>query len=378
LVSIGYNVARYYEEPNPVVTLHLNRIPKPAAKITSNAIIPTVWDNEGLVYLTLPSQATEASAFPLVEVANYSLAVEIHPPASKISISTGEGVKALYGSIADINGPRQPLGKCPFPTLAATTSEDEKLSADAEIGAILLRLTPIEGTEPGSWASAEDVPVKTTFDTSGLGMEFEGLKFKKVEDLWWGGKFKGVDFCNMSGFHFRFLHDKSQIAHMQFWTAGMSPVSFPILVTGLTGHSGKDVNCGVHNHTDNIFQEIHITLSAGTSDGGMSRLKDEHADTPASEIPDLDDSAFDHVPLPALYEHGGLWNRDSYNEPVKGDKGVVSYPWHKWQAGSGDNVDVWLALEFNPALDLGGDGTVGGGNGPLGVCLPTKGVGRCC
>jgi hypothetical protein len=79
-----------------------------------------------------------------------------------------------------------------------------------------------------------------------------------------------------------------------------------------------------------------------------------------------------------LHEHGGLWNRDSYNEPVRGDKGVVSYPWHKWQAGSGDNVDVWLALEFNPALDLGDDGTVGGAKGLPGLGVPMRERRRCC
>lgn len=220
LISISYNVARYYEEPNPVVTLHLNRTPIPAPKITSNPIIPTVWDNEGLVYLALPKETTSPSTLSLIEVANYSLTVEIHPPGSKIPINTGEGVKVLYGSVADINGPRKPLGGPAFPTLASTTSEDGSLSADADHGVILLRLTPIEGTEPGEWASAEDVPVKTTFDASALGVEFELLALKRVEDLWWGGGFKGVDFYNMSGFHFRFLHDKSQIAHLQFWTAG--------------------------------------------------------------------------------------------------------------------------------------------------------------
>jgi len=115
---------------------------------------------------------------------------------------------------------------------------------------------------------------------------------------------------------------------------------------------GMDVNCGVHNHTDAIFQEIHICLSAGTGKGGMSRLRDEYEDTPPSKIPDLDDSNFDHVPLPTLYEHGGLWYRDSYNEAVRGKNDIVSYPWHKWQAGSGQNVDVWLALEFNPDIDF--------------------------
>ncbi|KAK0716080.1 hypothetical protein B0H67DRAFT_256768 [Lasiosphaeris hirsuta] len=334
LVSISYNVARYYEEPNPVVTLHLNKTPKPAPPITESAIIPTVWDGEGLVYLALPSEASSSQSAPLIEVANYALAVEVHPPGTKIPIDTGEGIKVLYGGVADINGSRTPLGTSPFPTQVSTTSEDSSLSADAETGAILLRLTPVNDTEAGEWPSAAEVPVRTTFDTSELGLDFEPLAFKKVEDLWWGEPFKGLDFYNMSGFHFRFQHDKSQIAHLQFWTAG-------------TG-----VDCGVHNHTDAIFQEIHICLSPGTGNGGMSRIKEEFEDTPPSEIPNLDESAFDHVPLPELYEHGGLWHRDSYDKPVRGKMNLVSYPWHKWQAGSGENVDAWLALEFNPDLQV--------------------------
>ena len=84
----------------------------------------------------------------------------------------------------------------------------------------------------------------------------------------------------------------------------------------------------------------------------MSRLQDKYVGVPPEKVPDLDESNFDHVPLPGLYEHGGLWYRDSYDEPVRGKNSVVNYPWHKWQAGSGKNVDVWLALEFNPDLDL--------------------------
>jgi hypothetical protein len=33
----------------------------------------------------------------------------------------------------------------------------------------------------------------------------------------------------MSGFHFRLLHDKSEIAHLQFWTAGKPLRCFPVL-----------------------------------------------------------------------------------------------------------------------------------------------------
>ncbi|KAK1635375.1 hypothetical protein BDP81DRAFT_462381 [Colletotrichum phormii] len=324
LISVEYNVPRYYEEPKPVITLHVNKFAKPKPAVTERHIVPTVWDNEGLVYLARPRKVKSQQSFPLIEVANYAISIEIHPLGAKIPVGKKDGIKVLYGSVADIEGTRTALGLPPFPRIAPISSEDKELSADKEKGAIILRIVSLG--EPGVWEKAGDVPVKTTFNTKELGLEFPDLKFTKVEDLWWGDNFKGVDFTNMSGFHFRFQDDKSQIAHLQFWTAG------------------HNVNCGVHNHGNDIFQEIHICLSPGTETGGMWRLKE--GKEPESAGPD----DFDKVPLPRLNEHGGLWYRDSYGDAVRGHNNVVSYPWHKWQGGKGKNVDVWLALEFNPDL----------------------------
>lgn len=124
-----------------------------------------------------------------------------------------------------------------------------------------------------------------------------------------------------------------------------NPICFP----------GTNVDCGVHNHSGDIFEELHICLSPGTGDGGLSRL----IETPTSPGPckiadasDSNDQSFQHVSLPRLHEHGGLWYRDSYARPIRNKDNVVSYPWHKWQAGSGPNVDVWMAIEFNPDQDL--------------------------
>ena len=108
---------------------------------------------------------------------------------------------------------------------------------------------------------------------------------------------------------------------------------------------GTNVDCGVHNHSGDIFEEIHVCLSPGTGNGGMSRLKD--GKTKATNEKD-----FDHVALPRLYEHGGMWYRDSYGNAVRNKENAVSYPYHKWQAGSGPNLDVWMALEFNPDIAL--------------------------
>ena len=94
-----------------------------------------------------------------------------------------------------------------------------------------------------------------------------------------------------------------------------------------------------------MFKEVHVCLSLGTQDGGMSRLESDTYD------PDGDKS-FYHVSIPPLYEHGGMWLRDSNGNPIRGKNNVISYPWHKWQAGSGTDVDVWMAIEFNPNIVL--------------------------
>ncbi|KAF6826525.1 hypothetical protein CMUS01_09390 [Colletotrichum musicola] len=325
-IAVEYNVPLYYEEPKPVIHLYENKFARPKPAVTERHIVPTLWDKEGMIYLARPDEIKNAESLPLIEVANYALSVEIHAPGSKIPLGEKDGIKVLYGSVASIEGTRYSTSVPAFPQVGPTTSDDRKLSADKERGAILLRIVSID--EPGEWEKTEDVPVKTTFDTKGLGIEFPELKFIKVDQLWWGDQpqFRGVDFTNLTGFHFRFQDDKTQIAHLQFWTAG------------------PNVDCGVHNHGDDIFQEIHICLSPGTGNGGMWRLKD--GKKPEGAGPD----DFDKLPLPRLYEHGGLWDRDSYGHAVRGKNNIISYPWHKWQGGTGKNLDVWLALEFNPDL----------------------------
>ncbi|KAH8676425.1 hypothetical protein BGZ60DRAFT_513367 [Tricladium varicosporioides] len=316
VISIGYNVAQYYEEPKPVVTLHLNQF--------GSSI-------ESIIEIPLSQRCGKRKeCMPLIDIAHYAISVEIYPKGSKIALHHGEGIKVLYGSLTDKTTIRRPLGGAPFPTIAPVTSDTGILVADEKKGAIVLRIVPKGGA--GEWPRAEDVPVKTTFTTREVGIDFPSLKFKKAEELWWGAAFKGVDFYNLSGFHFRFQDDKTHIAHLQFWTAG------------------TNVDCGLHNHSGDIFQEIHICLSPGAH-GGMSRLI---ADPNPSENkpPAKFKQQFEHVKMPRLYEHGGLWNRDSYGNPIRGPNNIISYPWHKWQAGSGPNIDIWLALEFNPGLDL--------------------------
>lgn len=113
----------------------------------------------------------------------------------------------------------------------------------------------------------------------------------------------------------------------------------------------KDVNCGVHDHDDQIFLEVHLSLSEGTGNGGMWRVKDGVVVDPEhpNDVPDKD---FDKLPLAAGEQHGGMWERDTYNKPIYRENGTPDYPWHKWQAGNtGSSIDVWTAFEFNPKLE---------------------------
>ncbi|KAH9904315.1 hypothetical protein F4778DRAFT_732119 [Xylariomycetidae sp. FL2044] len=374
LVSIEYNVKRYYEEPDPVVTIHLNNIPSAkGAEVSSPAIRSTLWDSEGMVYLLNPSveknKVTTPSIAQLIEIAGYSLSVEVYPPGYKIAVSEGDGLKTLFGSVllfkedGSLAGIRQPFSVPKF-TAATTTTSYKKASADPKLGAVLLRLRPLgqptrSFSERGAmtmsnytsgFPAAKDVPLKTTLSLPPpLPSQLTPLTFNKVDTLWWGAPFKDVDFYNLSGFHFQFLSPESRtsttgsssssssssahdpLAHIQFWTAA------------------RDVNCGVHNHASDAFCEIHVALSAGTGNGGMARLKPEFAARyPPGEYNELGREAFDWLLLRELEEHGGMWERESNGRPVrKGITGVVEYPFHKWHGGTkAENVDVWMAIEF--------------------------------
>ncbi len=108
----------------------------------------------------------------------------------------------------------------------------------------------------------------------------------------------------------------------------------------------------MHNHAGDIFQEIHVALSPGTTTGGMARLKASHTPQKGEDPNKLPESDFDHLVLGRLDEHGGMWERDSYGKGVRRVDGSVFYPWHKWEAGNGSSIDVWAAIEYNPDLDL--------------------------
>lgn len=96
-----------------------------------------------------------------------------------------------------------------------------------------------------------------------------------------------------------------------------------------------------------------MCLSPGTGDGGMSQLKSSVDPAKYPDLNKISEDNFDHLALGELDEHGGLWERDTYNKAVRRFDGSVVYPWHKWQAGGeASDVDLWVAVEYNPDLDL--------------------------
>lgn len=115
--------------------------------------------------------------------------------------------------------------------------------------------------------------------------------------------------------------------------------------------TAKGVSAGVHDHDDKIFLEVHLCLSEGTGNGGMWRVKPGVTVDPENPN-DVDPKDFITLPLAAGEQHGGMWERDTYNKPIYRENGTPDYPWHKWQGGdTADSIDVWTAFEFNPFLE---------------------------
>ncbi|KAF8453385.1 hypothetical protein BDZ91DRAFT_749478 [Kalaharituber pfeilii] len=376
LVSMSYNVARYYVEPKPKVTLLINDFAKIRPAIPPASITATIWENEGLIYVSNPSIPKNASApnidpkvhvkAPVIDIGNYSISVEVLPPKYELHVPDHTYIKVLYGAIKDGDEWRAPLSVPQF-TAKSTDVKHHSITAHERYGAVILRFRAID-PHGKKYKNTQEVPVKTTLDVSKYGLTLKPLKFIKVEDLWWGSGFKGVEFYNLTGFHFRFQGSQENIAHLQFWTAG------------------TNVNCGVHNHSDAIFQEIHICLSPGTGNGGMARLKPECVPEPPDPdvLNSLGKEAFDELPLKEMEEHGGMWERDPYGLPVRDEEsGVIKYPYHKWQAGCGtQGIDVWAAIEFPVDIDYRVEG-VGQTEGGKKKQVPKKGVGKkvqrtCC
>lgn len=153
-----------------------------------------------------------------MEIAGYKIELEILPPNWKVTTFTADPIKVLFGGLYDGSIVRRALNVPQF------EKSDARLSGGPittkEEGVIFLRFTSIMDPSERNWTDAAQVPVKSLIEFSYQQLQLPAdLKFTKVEDLPWGGDFEGVEFYNMSGIDFRFL-DKTELVHVQFWTAG--------------------------------------------------------------------------------------------------------------------------------------------------------------
>ncbi|KAK4653902.1 hypothetical protein QC762_608090 [Podospora pseudocomata] len=396
IVSISYNVKDYYQELHPAVRLYKNLTRDDLQTISvncqrpTNSIFGTVWETisgketekdartdagkEIMVYLPDPANISNRAAAglikqDLIEVADIKISVEVHPSGREVKAEANEGIKVLYGSLADAKDQkvkRTPLGTNRFPdkeSLKPPRPEQQPskkepaspsvytFTADQCSGAIILRLTPTDTTDTfKTYRKATDVDdkVQTLFDLGNFGLETPKLKFSKVEKLWWGEEFTNVEFYNLTGFHFRFLETKQHVAHMQFWIAVIP---------------GPKVDARLHDHTDQAFWELHTCLSQGTpqeqvsgtdKQGGMVAPRKEYYSKSFDDVKKLEEKlnegAFDYCALMPLEEHGKIWHTLDDGRTIYRKNGTVSYPAHAWRAGvgnAGENVDVWMALEFD-------------------------------
>lgn len=96
---------------------------------------------------------------------------------------------------------------------------------------------------------------------------------------------------------------------------------------------------------------LHSLLIASREEISRPECEDEAKD--GNEAENLPQESWIHVAQEALLEHGSIWHRDASGNALRGRNNVVSYPWHKWQGGNGgEDIDVWMAIEFNPDLAL--------------------------
>lgn len=329
---ISYNVPHYYEESNPSVRVYYNNFAAPP--ITEPQTICTIWAGEPLLYFPRPTSLKRAQIIPLLEVGGYKVTFEIHPPGAspviRIGNASSQAIRVLWGQVSNKDGSdiRRVMSVPPYEKAgAAVAPSTDEWTAGSEGVALIRFESLITDTERAKWKANSDVPVKTLFKPSYsvLTLPDGSLNFMQYDQ-----NEPQRDFWNLTGFHFRFLDTKAHLAHMQFWTAG------------------KDVNCGLHDHSNNTFLELHMCLFAGTGNGGMWRVRPGVIVDPQQPDDTNDPNDFIKLPLDSLEEQGAFWRMDCKHAPERRENWSIDYPWHKWQAGDKDGLDIWTAFEYNP------------------------------
>ncbi|THH18829.1 hypothetical protein EW146_g2230 [Bondarzewia mesenterica] len=323
--TISYSVPGYFESPNPAINI-----------FPSTSIIAEKLNDEVCFRVPRAPSTRFASELEFLDVSARKLAIVVLPPNTAHKVPAGSAVKVMAGTVTWLDGKsgkieKRVLATRPFTHVSMSVNADEVRSQDEGAIFMLLKDSKTSGTPPYSTMDAlvahNIIPLHYPEDV--CAMRFPWVK---VEDRpWANGRFKGLEFYNLVGFHVRYADDSDDvIAHVQLWTAGVG------------------VSAGFHNHVEKSFCEIHACIVNGTAKGGM-RWAIVPDDKFNPDDPKLDDTGL--IIVPDLHEHGPLWRTGRDGFPLLRKNDTVDYPWHAWLAGdksaSGkQSYDVWIAFEF--------------------------------
>ncbi|RDX48488.1 hypothetical protein OH76DRAFT_1483853 [Lentinus brumalis] len=327
--TISYSVPGYFESPNPAVNAYIS------LSITAQKL-----DAEVVFKVPRPTSTHIAGEVSFLDVAGRRMSLAVVPPNVKYAIEAGAGVKVIAGRLiwTDNHGKQQErtVAADPFSQVSTIVhSKDGHIRTRAE-GAlfVILRKSDTSGKPP--YSDMKQLVAHNIFPNY-FSEDVRQLDFPwvKVEDRpWANGRFKDLEFYNLTGFHVRYNDDSDEhVCHIQGWTAAVG------------------VSAGFHNHTDQSFCELHACIVNGTGHGGMAwaTVTDDQFDP---DHPDKD--KYETLIVPDMAEHGPLWrtDRDGLAKLRKND--TIDYPWHAWIAGNGDPVDqhfdVWFVFELPPLV----------------------------
>ncbi|SJL07214.1 related to Aldos-2-ulose dehydratase [Armillaria ostoyae] len=325
--TISYSVPGYFESPLPLVMLY------EATPITAEKL-----NGEVVFHVPRPAEVHVTDEVAFLDVAGCKLALVVVPPLSQHLVRPGECVKVIDGQVfwTDQDGGAHERTQAPAPWQASTIMVDAKDSKifTRQEGAIFILVKDSISSGKPPFTDMSQVIARNIFPLCFPdAVRHATFPWVKVADRpWANGRFEGLEFYNLVGFHVRYGDDSAEaICHIQLWTAGVN------------------VSAGFHNHTGQGFAEIHACLVNGTGKGGMSWATVADGDfDPANP----DESKYSSVVVPSMSEHGPLWRTNTDGMPLFRNNGTLDYPWHAWIAGNGDpnkqRFDVWMAFEFSP------------------------------
>ncbi|RPD55164.1 hypothetical protein L227DRAFT_533730 [Lentinus tigrinus ALCF2SS1-6] len=325
--TISYSVPGYFESPNPAVNAYV-----------SSSITAEKLDAEVVFRVPRPTNTHLADEVSFLDVAGRKMSLAVVPPHSKYALDAGAGVKIIAGRLTwkDQEGKHveRTMAADPFSQVSVlVNSRDVHTGAEGALF-VIFHKSDTSGTPP--YSDMKQLVAHNIFP-SYFPQEVRQLDFPwvKVEDRpWANGRFKGVEFYNLVGFHVRYNDDTDEhVCHIQGWTAGVG------------------VSAGFHNHTDQSFCELHTCLVNGTGQGGMAwaTVPDDQFD-PAHP----DKEKYRKLVVPEMAEHGPLWRTDKDGLALLRKNDTIDYPWHAWLAGDGDpadqRFDVWFVFELPPLI----------------------------